>query len=69
MRGSLAPQFVLAPAFVEWMMGLPAGHVTAVDGLTRGDMLKLLGNGVVLQQGAAAFRYLLPRLADGRWVA
>jgi DNA (cytosine-5)-methyltransferase 1 len=45
--------------FVEWMMGLPAGHVTSVPGLTRSDQLKILGNGVVPQQGAAAFRFLL----------
>jgi DNA (cytosine-5)-methyltransferase 1 len=54
-RGSLA----LAPRFVEWMMGLPAGHVTDVPGLTRNDQLKALGNGVVPQQAAAAIRYLL----------
>jgi DNA (cytosine-5)-methyltransferase 1 len=46
----------LSPAFVEWMMGLPAGHVTAVPGVSRNDQLKALGNGVVPQQGAAAIR-------------
>jgi hypothetical protein len=35
-------------------MGLPAGHVTAVPGLTRNDQLKALGNGVVPQQAALA---------------
>lgn len=54
-RGSEA----LSPAFVEWMMGLPAGHVTGVPGLTRNDQLKALGNGVVPQQAAAAVTYLL----------
>jgi DNA (cytosine-5)-methyltransferase 1 len=44
----------LSPAFVEWMMGLPAGHVTAVPGLSRNDQLKALGNGVVPQQAAHA---------------
>lgn len=48
----------LAAAFVEWMMGLPAGHVTATPGLTRNQQLKALGNGVVPQQGAAALRHL-----------
>jgi DNA (cytosine-5)-methyltransferase 1 len=43
----------LAPAFTEWMMGLPAGFVTDVPGLGRQDMLRLLGNGVVPQQAAA----------------
>lgn len=54
----------LSPWFVEWMMGLPLGHVTDVPGLTRNQQLKLLGNGVVPQQADAALRLLLPRLAD-----
>lgn len=38
----------LNPVFVEWMMGLPPGHVTdPAIGLTRGQQLTLLGNGVV----------------------
>lgn len=49
----------LSPAFVEWMMGLSAGHVTDVDGLSRADQLRLLGNGVVPQQAAAALTWLL----------
>lgn len=50
----------LNPAFVEWMMGLPAGHVTAPEiGLTRQEQLKALGNGVVPQQAALALRKLL----------
>lgn len=51
----------LNPAFVEWLMGLPAGHVTAVPGLSRTRQLKALGNGVVPQQAAAALRLLLDR--------
>jgi DNA (cytosine-5)-methyltransferase 1 len=51
----------LNPAFVEWMQGLPAGHVTAVPGLTHGAQLKALGNGVVPQQAAAALTWLLQR--------
>lgn len=43
-------------------MGLPAGHVTAVPGLTRNQQLKLLGNGVVPRQGAAAIAHLLDRM-------
>jgi DNA (cytosine-5)-methyltransferase 1 len=42
-------------------MGLPAGHVTDVPGLTRTQQLRALGNGVVPQQGAAALRLLLDR--------
>lgn len=51
----------LAPEFVEWLMGLPAGHVTGVPGLTRTQQLRALGNGVVPDQGAAAIRLLLDR--------
>ncbi len=50
----------LSPRFVEWLMGLPDGHVTDVPGLTRTDMLRVLGNGVVPQQAATALRLLLP---------
>jgi DNA (cytosine-5)-methyltransferase 1 len=42
------------------MMGLPEGWVTAVPGLTRSEQLKALGNGVVIQQAAAAITLLLP---------
>ncbi|SCK25378.1 MULTISPECIES: hypothetical protein [unclassified Streptomyces] len=50
------------------MMGLPAGHVTAVPGLPRSAQLRALGNGVVPPQAAAAVRFLLRRagLAE-RW--
>lgn len=52
----------LSPAFVEWLMGLPVGHVTdPVIGLSRNAQLKALGNGVVPQQAALALRLLLPR--------
>lgn len=51
----------LAPPFVEWMQGLPAGHVTSVPGLPRGAQLKALGNGVVWQQATAALRLLAAR--------
>lgn len=44
----------LAPSFVEWMMGLPEGWVTAVPGITRTQMLRALGNGVVPQQAYRA---------------
>lgn len=47
----------LSARFVEWMMGLPEGHVTDV-GLTRAQQLKALGNGVVPQQAALALRLL-----------
>lgn len=48
----------LSARFVEWMMGLPEGHVTDV-GLTRTEQLKALGNGVVPQQAELALRTLL----------
>jgi DNA (cytosine-5)-methyltransferase 1 len=53
----------LSPAFVEWMMGLPAGWVTDVPGLGRNEQLKALGNGVVPQQAAHALSLLLARSA------
>ncbi|MGY3337579.1 DNA (cytosine-5)-methyltransferase 1 [Streptomyces filamentosus] len=52
----------LNPQFVEWLMGLPAGHVTDVPGLTRTQQLKALGNGVVPAQAEAALRVLLDRI-------
>jgi len=53
----------LSTRFVEWLMGLEAGHVTGAElGLTREQQLRLLGNGVVPQQGAAAI-YQLTKFA------
>ncbi len=52
----------LSPQLVEWMMGLPGGYVTSVPGLSRNDMLHVLGNGVVPQCGAWAIEGLAPRL-------
>lgn len=50
----------LSPVFVEWMMMLPAGHVTdPAIGLSRSQQLKALGNGVVPAQAAMALRMLL----------
>lgn len=53
---------VLSPYLVEWMMGLPEGHVTGVPGLTRTAQLRLLGNGVVPRQAEMAIRLLLPHV-------
>ena len=51
---------VLAPPFVEWLMGLPEGWVTdPARGLARPPAVRVLGNGVVSQQAAAAVRALL----------
>jgi DNA (cytosine-5)-methyltransferase 1 len=47
----------LSPVFVEWMMGLPEGHVTG-HGLSNAQALKMLGNGVVPQQAALALHLL-----------
>jgi hypothetical protein len=49
---------VLAPRFVEWLMGLDEGFVTGL-GLPRTLALRVLGNGVVPQQAAVALRLLL----------
>ena len=52
----------LSAEFAEWMMGLPAGWVTAVPGVTRGEALKLAGNGVIPQQAAHALSDLASRV-------
>lgn len=48
----------LNPPFVEWLMGLEPGWVTATPGLTRADQLRVLGNGVVPAQAAHALDLL-----------
>ncbi|MFF3086353.1 DNA cytosine methyltransferase [Streptomyces nojiriensis] len=49
----------LAATWAEWLMGLPAGWVTGVDGLKRADQLRAIGNGVMPQQAIEALRRLL----------
>ncbi|WP_326817033.1 DNA cytosine methyltransferase [Streptomyces sp. NBC_01762] len=49
----------LSPAFAEWLMGLPAGWVTAVPDIPRKEQLRVIGNGVVPQQAAYAYAQLL----------
>ncbi|MGC0364779.1 DNA (cytosine-5)-methyltransferase 1 [Rhodococcus sp. 27YEA15] len=58
--------------FAEWMMGLPAGHVTdrtigigqkgVSKGNSRAHQLKAIGNGVCPQQAIAAYSSLLTRM-------
>jgi len=52
----------LSPVFVEWMMGLNPGHVTSIDGISRANQLKMLGNGVVPQQALAALQIMTERM-------
>ena len=65
----------LSPVFVEWMMGLIPGHVTNIDGISRANQLKMLGNGVVPQQALTALRVMTERTRDfnhthfGTWIA
>ncbi|MEV6747407.1 DNA cytosine methyltransferase [Streptomyces sp. NPDC051080] len=49
----------LSPAFAEWLMGLPAGWVTAVPDIPRKEQLRIIGNGVVPQQAVYAYAWLL----------
>ncbi|MEU0509263.1 DNA (cytosine-5-)-methyltransferase [Amycolatopsis sp. NPDC006125] len=51
----------LSPLFVEWLMGLDPGWVTAAD-IPRAAQLKALGNGVVPQQAEFAVRLMLDDL-------
>lgn len=54
----------LNPAFAEWMMGIPAGHVTNPElGLTRQQQLTAIGNGVMTQQAQWALTELHHRAA------
>ncbi|MEU4514012.1 DNA cytosine methyltransferase [Nonomuraea wenchangensis] len=50
----------LSPRLAEWLMGLPSGWVTDVPGISYNGQLRLIGNGVVPRQGAAAVAALLP---------
>ena len=54
---------VLAPVFVEHLMGLPSGWVTDLP-LPRTAQLRALGNGVIPQQAAYAVALLLDDLAE-----
>lgn len=54
---------LLSARFVEWMMGVPLGHVTAVPGLTRGQCVSMLGDGVAPLQAVAAYADLFARSA------
>jgi DNA (cytosine-5)-methyltransferase 1 len=48
----------LRPEYAEYMMGLPAGWVTNLD-ISRSQMFKIIGNGVVPQQAYYALQQLL----------
>lgn len=48
----------LSDEFDEWLMGLPAGWITDVPGVTWNEALKACGNGVVPQQAVAAIEWL-----------
>ena len=51
----------LSAAFAEWLMGIPH-HVTGIPGIPRTAQLRIIGNGVVPHQAAAAL-WLLTGLA------
>ncbi|WNA15381.1 DNA methyltransferase domain protein [Streptomyces phage Samy] len=53
----------LAARFAEWLMGLPDGWVTDTPGLSRGNQLHAIGNGVVPRQAYYAFKSLMEHQA------
>ncbi|MET0994721.1 MAG: hypothetical protein ABWY20_11885, partial [Mycobacterium sp.] len=59
----------LSARFAEWMMGVPAGWITDVPGVSRSDQLKACGNGVVPAQAVAALSDMLAAFNQERKVA
>lgn len=61
----------LSARFAEWLMGLPEGWVTDTAGLSRGNHLHAIGNGVVPRQAFAAFDWLMsqaqPTHEESKW--
>lgn len=53
----------LSPLAVEFMMACPEGWVTGVPGLSRNQMLRILGNGCVAPQAAIAAARLFAAVA------
>ena len=54
----------LTAEFCEWLMGVPAGHITGEDiNLTRTEAIKLAGNGVVPHAAVASFTRLIARMS------
>jgi DNA (cytosine-5)-methyltransferase 1 len=56
----------LACAFSEWMMGLPSGWVSGLDGVNHHQRMRCVGNAVVPHQAAAALCWLLDVLDGAR---
>jgi hypothetical protein len=54
----------LNPRFCEWMMGLPDGWVTAVEGVSVNEQISRIGNGVVPAQAYYAFKLLRDAVPD-----
>lgn len=59
----------LSVRFVEWVMGLSAGWVADVPGISHNEALRALGNGVVPAQAAHAVALCLSRAEAARAVA
>lgn len=54
----------LSARFGEWMMGLPGGWVTGIHTIPRTARFRILGNGVVPQQGRLAVNTLAGRALE-----
>lgn len=49
----------LSPRFCEWLMGLPDGWVTEVEGVSTNEQIARIGNGVVPAQAYQGFKTLM----------
>ena len=55
----------ISPKFVEWLMMLPARHVTGVPHLSHSQQLRAMGNGVVPAQAAEGIARCLAIVCAG----
>lgn len=54
----------VGPRFVEWMMGLPEGWATEVEGVSLNEQISRIGNGVMPLQSVTSFILLLQAMRE-----